>query len=115
MGKTGEDLGADLALLYQAGADNVPKLADQFKEAREWLEWARTHEVAWGRDASLGIGSQGARGSFKSFVDAIIDHLKSTEQNLDDTGRALCYAAKDYAETDGAAKTEFDKQTKDVG
>jgi hypothetical protein len=115
VGKTGEDLGADLAELYEAGAENLPRLADQFEEAREWLEYIRVREIAWGHDADLGIGAKGVHGSFKSFVDAIVDHLKSTEKNLDDTGKALCYAAKDYAATDGAAKAEFDKRTKKVG
>lgn len=34
MGKAGEDLGADLALLYQTGKQILPNLADQFGHAR---------------------------------------------------------------------------------
>ena len=114
MSKSGEDLGADLAALYKAGADNLPRLADQFEEAREWLEWAKVREIAWQHHADLGIGANGVNGSFRSFVGAVIEHLHTTEKNLDDTGKALCYLAKDYAATDGAAKAAFDEKTKAV-
>jgi len=114
MGKTGEDLGADLALLYQAGDQLIPHLADQFGHARTKLTPIGDDSGAWSRDPSLGIGETGCYSKFNAYVDAIAAHLKTTEVNLDDTGKALCYAATDYAETDGAAKTAFNAHKDDV-
>jgi len=113
-GKTGAELGADLALLYQTGKQLIPHLADQFGHARSKIDGVGDDSAAWRRDPSLGIGETGAHAAFKSYVGAISAHLKTTETNLDDTGRALCYAAEDYARTDGAAKAEFDKHKNDV-
>lgn len=113
-GKTGEDLGADLALLYQTGEQLLPHLADQFGHARSKLNPVGDDSGSWRRDPSLGIGETGCHSAFASYVDAIATHLKTTETNLDDTGRALCYAATDYAATDDAAKAEFNAHKNDV-
>jgi hypothetical protein len=114
MGKHGTELGADLAKINQTGAQLVPHLADQFGAARSKLTPIGDDAASWTRDASLGIGATGAHGAFSSFIEAIGAHLKSTEENLDDTGKALCFAATDFAETDAAARTEFDKHKNDV-
>jgi hypothetical protein len=113
-GKTGEDLGADLAVLYQTGEQLIPHLADQFGHARSQIDPVGNDSDAWRRDSTLGIGETGCYSTFNSYVDAIAAHLKTTETNLDDTGKALCYAATDYASTDGAAKAAFDAHKKDV-
>jgi hypothetical protein len=114
MGKHGTELGADLAKINQAGDQLVPHLADQFGNARSKLTPIGDDAGTWQRDPSLGTGVIGAHDAFDRFIDAIGAHLKSTEENLDDTGRALCVAAADYAQTDAAAKAEFDTHKNDV-
>jgi hypothetical protein len=109
MGKSGTELGADLALLYQTGAQLLPHLADQFQAAKTTLTPIGDDSAAWARDPSIGIGASGCHADFNAYVDAIAAHLTSTGTNLDETGEALCYAATDYAATDTGAKTEFNR------
>jgi hypothetical protein len=110
MGKSGSELGADLALIYQTGAQLLPHLADQFQSAKSTITAIGDDSGgAWGRDASLGIGATGCLPNFNAYVDAIAAHLTSTATNLDDTGAALCYASTDYAASDDGAKAEFDR------
>lgn len=114
MSRTGETLGGDLALIYQTGAQLLPHLADQFEQAEGVIGPISDEQWAWERHADFGQGSFGSHPQFNAYCDAIIAHLKTTAANLDDTGRALCYAATDYARTDAAAQAEFDKHKNDV-
>jgi hypothetical protein len=110
MGKSGGELGADLALLYQTGEQLLPHLADQFRDAKKVLDPISGNSNPWTRDDSLGIGSSGCLTSFNDYLDAISAHLSSTALNLEATGEALKYAATDYAAADTGAKTVFEQQ-----
>jgi hypothetical protein len=109
MSKSGAELGGDLALIYQTGAQHLPRLAEQFTNAKNQADPISGDSSAWDRDASIGIGQTGCMTAFNDYVDAISAHLATTAANLNDTGAALCHAATDLAATDAGAKAEFDK------
>ena len=114
MGRTGETLGGDLALIYQTGKQLLPELADQFEQASGVIGPISDEQWAWERHADFGQGDFGSFAQFNAYCDGIVAHLDTTARNLDDTGVALCYAAEDYAATAGAAKTAFDRHKDDV-
>lgn len=104
---SGKELGADIYGLWRAGTRNLPDVAAVYTDAGTICDIEPA--LAFARTGDLGIGPHGPWANWQSVADELSDYLIETGRNLRDTGRALVAAADDFAATDGAARTEFDR------
>jgi hypothetical protein len=110
MPNKGADLGADLYELWRAGRDNLPSVAQVYKEAGRNVEQAAARlGTVFLRPSHLAGPYGPAYAHWKELCDDLSDILLKTATSLDLTGKALCLAAHAYAETDRAAADEFNR------
>ena len=107
MSHSGEELGADLVDLYDAGRYKVGAVADQFRRAGGDLNGAAGYDGLFIRNPVLGGTYGPAKASWDTLRDAVVDVLATTATNLEDTGHALVMAADEYAGTDQAAAATY--------
>jgi hypothetical protein len=111
---TGHDLGVDLAELWDAGQNQLPKVAGEFTKAANALPTSITGIMY--RSGPVGAGgSYGASSAWESLATALSGHLSTTATNLIDTGTALVHAANNYAQTDAEAQAEFERRKREIG
>ncbi|MEU4690015.1 hypothetical protein [Actinoplanes sp. NPDC023714] len=109
MPHSGEELGADLVDLYDAGRFKMKALAVEFRGAGAAL--VRTYGMTgvFARHPDLGGSSGPALGSWEALRDAIIEVIATTAVNMEDTGDALIMAADEYGKTDAIAARHFEE------
>ena len=105
----GDELGADLVDLWEAGKYELKPVAQQFRLAAGRLLLADNSGYNWYRDGKLGGPYGTAKGPFEELRDAFFEVLRTTAENLDLTGDAMVMAAEEYAGADGAAKKKFEE------
>ncbi|MDI1461987.1 hypothetical protein QEZ54_13515 [Catellatospora sp. KI3] len=104
----GRDLGADLFRLYTMAKTNLPDVAAEYGAAAGFVGGADA-AAAFTRPAQFG-GAQGpAYQPWLELRDTLRSFLADTDENLDETARALLLATDAYAGTDYAAKVEFER------
>lgn len=109
MPHTGEELGADLVDLYDAGRYKMKAVAAEFRTAGGELVRTEGLTGVFARHPDLGGSSGPARASWEALRDAVADVIFKTAANMDDTGLALIMAADEYARTDDVARKKFQK------
>jgi hypothetical protein len=107
MPHTGEELGADLADLYNAGRFKLTALADEFSTAATNLFNVGATDGLFARHPQLNGSLGSVKGPWDDLHDQIVGLLKETTANLQDTGTALMMAAEEYASTDAAAEKVY--------
>ena len=114
MSEHGHELAVDLANLWKVGKDDLPQVAGEFYDA--WLKLP-FYPSNFYRSGGLGAGdpAEGAAPAWGNLAKALAEILWTTQENLKDTGVALCNAANDFAKTDATAEKEFEKRKKEMG
>lgn len=102
-GKTGNELGADLAAIWHAGARDLPLAADDYQAA--WVHTPSSLSGLMGRGGGLGHNPGVA---FDSFCDQVNKMLIDTRRVLLDLGTALVWIADEYVATDQSARQAFE-------
>ncbi|WP_067508264.1 hypothetical protein [Actinoplanes sp. TFC3] len=108
MSHTGEELGADLVDLYDAGRYKMKVVAEQFREAGGELFRTEGLTGVFARNPALGGVYGSAKAPWEGLRDAIVDVIFETAANMDDTGLALMMAAEEYAATDDVAAKKYE-------
>lgn len=108
MPHAGEELGADLVDLYDAGRYKMKAVAEQFRTAGGTLFRTDGQTAVFARHPALGGSSGPAREPWEALRDAVVDVVFTTAANMDDTGLALMMAADEYAKTDDAARRKYE-------
>jgi hypothetical protein len=109
MSHSGEELGADLVDLYDAGRYKMKAVAEQFRLAGGELFRTGGQTGAFARNPALGGGYGPALEPWEQLRDAVVDIIFRTASNMDDTGLAPMMAADEYAKTDQAAARKYEE------
>lgn len=110
----GYSLGVDLYELWRAGKVSLRDVAKQVEAATGPLGTARS-DGGWFRSCDVGVGGvYGAGEAFGQLADTLNGFLIQTRDNLYSTGDALVLAANGYAETDDAARQEFERRKSEL-
>jgi hypothetical protein len=115
MSESGHDLGVDLAELWDAGQNQLPKVAGEFTKAANGLPSSITGIMYRSGGVGAGDSSYGAASAWETLASTLAGHLSTTATNLNDTGVALVYAANHYAHTDAEAQAEFERRKREIG
>ncbi|MBB4764699.1 hypothetical protein ACFQFC_10865 [Amorphoplanes digitatis] len=109
MSHSGEELGADLVDLWEAGRYELKPVAGQIRYAAAQLLQADAGGYNWYRDGKLSGPYGPAKPAWESLRDDFFEILRTTAENLDLTGDALVLAAEQYANTDSVAAKKFEE------
>ncbi|MGA5305436.1 hypothetical protein ACPCHT_36440 [Nucisporomicrobium flavum] len=109
MPHSGDELGADLVDLWEAGQYELKPVAGQIREAAGALLLADNSGYNWYRDGKLGGPYGPAKPAWESLRDDFFEILRTTAENLDLTGDAMVLAADEYASTDSVAGKKFEE------
>jgi len=109
MPHSGEELGADLVDLYDAGRYKMKSVAELFRGAGGELVRTDGMTGVFARHPDLGGSSGPARRPWEALRDAVVEVIFKTAANMDDTGLALMMAADEYAKTDDVARKKFEE------
>ena len=112
---TGHELGVDLAELWDAGQNQLPRVAGEFTKAVNALPTSITGIMYRSGGVGAGSYSYGAASAWESLAATLSGHLATTADNLMDTGAALVYAANHYARTDAEAQAELERRKREIG
>ncbi|GAA2471308.1 hypothetical protein Ahu01nite_079120 [Winogradskya humida] len=107
MPHSGDELGADLVDLWEAGQYQLKPVAQQFRLAAGNLLLTDSVGHNFYRDGKLGGPYGPAKPAFDDFRDAVFEILRTTAENLELTGDAMVLAADEYAQTDDVAAKKF--------
>jgi hypothetical protein len=109
----GNELGVELADLYKCGEMKMPNLADHFRNAANGIPG---DQLAWPfqRATDVGLMESGPYLAWRQLADLLVEMLRSTEDSIRDTADNMVRAAKDYAATDDAAATEYEKKKREI-
>jgi hypothetical protein len=111
----GYDLGVDLFELWYAGKTLLPDVAEQFHLAGGSLSSGASSNPCY-RGGGIGTdGTYGAGTAIAALGSTLNDYVATTYNNLYYVGLALIEQANDYADTDAAARDEFEKRKKELG
>ncbi|QGK71719.1 hypothetical protein GIY23_21335 [Allosaccharopolyspora coralli] len=110
MTHTGKEFGVDLYGLEQVAKSDLPTVAGAYESAAGKSESAHAMVNGLPREPGQFVSGQGS--VFDTYNEAhavVVDLLKQTRTNLDDTAEALREAAADYAERDRVAAEELQR------
>ncbi|NYH76997.1 ABC-type transporter Mla subunit MlaD [Actinopolyspora biskrensis] len=116
MAHTGKDFGADLYGLKQVAKSHLSTVSDVYGSAID-----KCASALDGVDGLAGVPEQfvAERGAvvdkYQQAHDSVIDLLRKTRENLDETAEALNQAADQYAEDDRVAAAELQRLIDDRG
>ena len=112
---TGHELGVDLAELWDAGQNQLPKVAGEFTTAVNALPTSITGIMYRSGGVGAGDYSYGSARAWEALAATLAGHLSQTAHHLMDTGAALVHAANHYADTDAEAQAEFERRKREIG
>lgn len=116
MAHTGKDLGADLYDLERVAKSDLPTVSSAYDDAISKCDGAQKVLDGMSKVPEQFVSEHGAVfENYSGAHNAIIDVLRQTRRNLDETAKALHDAAQLYAETDHAAATELGRLLDDRG
>lgn len=116
MPHNGKDFGVDLYALEQVAKSDLPTLSGAYRDAATKAESAHGGVRGLPPEPPELTGDKGSVFSkYGEAHNAVIDLLRRTRTNLDETAQALQEARDDYAERDRAAQQEFERIMKQQG
>ena|SRR5690349_24369724 len=103
------NLGVDLYDLWKAAKDNYPSVADQYRQALQWIDATeRGLTYAFRRPEAFGGGTYGpVYQPWRDVRDSLAAVLGETRANLLGVADVLAMAVKTYQETDDEAAAAF--------
>jgi hypothetical protein len=110
--ESGKELGADLYEILVVGKSDLPTVTAEYGTIVGKVDSAGAAAPGAFKRPSF-FGADRVQDSWLDLRDALDNFLSESQDNLDDTGRALVMAVSNYASTDREASSELDRLRRD--